>query len=391
MRSERGAWCGRSAADDRSRRMTARGGPTVMRWSGVVGFAAVAVLGCGPRMDPAFSARMAGADQARSDVPKAVRLYDEAARSALRSSERVLAREAAAALLERAGDLDGAANRWAAIEGDSEAPEAERAAASLRGIALRAPSDAARRSGERAWLERFPGHALAPRVLREHLAASESDDARVNLLDGLLALPAARALAPWLRLEKARLDARAGRTAAAIDGFEALATDDTYPTGALFDDALDEGSRLALTLGDTSRALRFLDRAFDARETAWLIGSAIRPRFPSMFLRRARLQATPEAARTAYRAMVEAMPEAREAGEARFELGLLEAAAGEAGAACKLARDLESRDPLRLVARCAYRFCPSAGATHASEEACAALALRIADDRAGRVRVPFEP
>jgi len=191
-------------------------------------------------------------------------------------------------------------------------------------------------------------------------------------------------------MEQARIAARAGRVPEAIDAMEKLAKDEPYPRGVLFDDALDEASLLALTLGDRPRALALLGLAFGEHEHAWIMGSANRPRFPAIFLRRARLQASDEAARVAYRAMLEAVPESREAGEARYELGLLEAKLGNPAAACALGRDLEGRDPKRLVARCARSFCATLGTEPASAETCAPLVQRREEDLRGVPRAGLE-
>ena len=69
-------------------------------WMALV-LAGVLLAGCGPKADKAFVARMAEAEQARSDVDKAVAIYDDAARRASRAADAMLAREAAATLLER--------------------------------------------------------------------------------------------------------------------------------------------------------------------------------------------------------------------------------------------------------------------------------------------------
>ena len=154
----------------------------------------------------------------------------------------------------------------------------------------------------------------------------------------------------------------------------------------LFDDAIDEGSLLALRLGDEARALRLVERATGERESSWIVGSANRPRFSAIFLRRARLQRTPDAAMAAYREMLNALPEARETGEARFELGVLEAAQGHLAEACTLARELQTHDEKRLVAKCAARFCSALDLEKPSAETCAVLTERANDDRKGLPR-----
>jgi tetratricopeptide (TPR) repeat protein len=351
--------------------------------------AASLALGCGPKSDKAFTSRMAAAEAARSDVDEAVRRYDEAAREATRAGDSLRAMEAAATLLERSARMGEAEARWSAIAADARATEADKGTASLRLARIRARDEASRLAAELAWLRAHPAHPAAPKVLRERFAELD-DAARAVLADDLLASPTMAPLAPWLRMEKARVAARAGRALEAIDAMEKLAKDDPYPRGVLFDDALDEASLLALASGDRGRALRILELAFGEHEHAWVVGSANRPRFPALFLRRARLQPTDEAARVAYRAMLEAVPESREAGEARYELGLLEATLGKPEAACALGRELEARDAKRLVARCARVFCATLGTEPAAPELCATLGQRREDDLRGVPRAGLD-
>ncbi len=351
--------------------------------------AASLALGCGPKSDKAFTARMAAAEAARADVDEAVRRYDEAAREATRAGDALLALEAAATLLERSARMAEADARWSALASDARATPADKGTASLRLARIRARGEGERRAAELAWLRAHPGHPAAPKVLRERFAELE-DPARAALADELAASPEMAPLAPWLRMEKARAAARAGRVAEAIDAMERLAKDEPYPRGVLFDDAIDEASLLALSLGDRARALALLGLAFGEHERAWIVGSANRPRFPAIFLRRARLQPDAERARAAYRAMLEAVPEAREAGEARYELGQLEAASGKPEAACALGRELVARDGKRLAARCARSFCPSLDVEAASADACASLAERRDEDRRGVARAGLD-
>ena len=352
---------------------------------------ALATFGCGPSSDKVFKARMASAHEVRADVDRAVALYDEAARGAARREDAMAAREAAATLLERSARGSEAEPRWAAIANDAGASAADKGTAELRLIALRSPNERERFDAERAWLVAHPSHAAAPKIVREQFLGLESDEARTRFADELLAVPAAERIAPWLRLEKARIAARAGRLAEAVAGMEALAKEDPYPRGVLFDDAVDEGSMLALRMGDAPRARRLLDLAFAERESAWLVGSANRPRFPAIFLRRARLQEGVDDARRAYRAMIDAVPEARETGEARYELALLERREGRTREACAVAQELIARDPKRLAARCVVRACANvAGAVPASEDECAGLDQRREDDRQGANKGLFE-
>lgn len=352
---------------------------------------AVLALGCGPSSDKVFKARMASAHEARADVDRAVALYDDAARGAARSEDAMAAREAAATLLERSARTAEAERRWAAIASDPQASASDKGTAELRLIGLRSANEVERFEAERAWLVAHPSHAAAPKIVREQFLGRESDAARERFADELLALPAADRIAPWLRLEKARIAARAGRLGEAVAAMELLAKADPYPRGVLFDDAVDEGSTLALQLGDAPRARRLLDLAFAEHESAWIVGSANRPRFPAIFLRRARLQESPEAARRAYRAMIDAVPEAREAGEARYELALLEHQAARPREACALAKELVERDAKRLAARCVARACPSvSGALPASEDECGLLAQRFDDDRRGALKGLFD-
>ncbi len=360
-----------------------------MKRAALVVLAASLALGCGPKSDKAFTSRMAAAEAARADVDEAVRRYDEAAREATRAGDSLRAMEAAATLLERSARMGEAEARWSAIATDARATEADKGTAALRLARLRARDEDARHAAELAWLRAHPGHPAAPKILREHLA-DRDDAARASLVDDLLASPAMAPLSPWLRMEKARIAARAGRVAEAIDAMEKLAKDDPYPRGVLFDDALDDASLLALASGDRPRAVRILELAFGEHEHAWIMGSANRPRFPALFLRRARLQPTGDGARAAYRAMLEAVPEARESGEARYELGLLEAKLGKPEAACAIGRELESRDPKRLVARCARAFCPTLGAEPASADLCATLAQRRDEDLRGVPRAGLD-
>ncbi len=352
---------------------------------------ALLALGCGPSSDKAFKARMASAHDARADVDRAVALYDEAARGASRREDAMAAREAAATVLERAARSAEAERRWAAIASDPQASASDKGTAELRLIGLRSANEIERFDAERAWLVAHPSHAAAPKIVREQFLGRESDAARERFADELLALPAAERIAPWLRLEKARIAARAGRLGEAVAAMESLAKADPYPRGVLFDDAVDEGSTLALQLGDAPRARKLLDLAFAEHESAWIVGSANRPRFPAIFLRRARLQDSPDDARRAYRAMIDALPEARETGEARYELALLEQRAGRSREACALGKELVDRDAKRLVARCAVRVCPSlANALPASDEECALLTQRSEDDRRGATKGLFD-
>jgi hypothetical protein len=346
-------------------------------------------LGCGPKSDKAFASRMVAAEASRADVDEAVRRYDEAAREATRAGDSLRALEAAATLLERAARMPEAESRWAAIATDARATEADKGSASLRLARIRARDEESRRAAELAWLRSHAGHPAAPKVLRESLAELE-DPARATLVNDLLASASMAPLAPWLRMENARIAARAGRVEEAIDAMEKLAKDEPYPRGVLFDDALDDASLLALASGDRARAMRILDLAFGEHESAWIVGSANRPRFPALFLRRARLQPSGETARAAYRAMLDAMPESREAGEARYELGLLEAAAGKGEAACALGRELQARDPKRLAARCARAFCPSLTTEPSPAETCAMLTQRRDDDLRGVPRAGLD-
>lgn len=343
-------------------------------------------LGCGPKSDKAFVARMSAAESARPDVDKAVSLYDEAAHNAPRAGDALLAQEAAATLLERAGRVNEADARWVAIATDSRASAFDKGAATLRLVGLRAASENERATQEIAWVKANPAHPAAPKVVRERMLALDDDDARMSLANDILAAPGTGPVAPWLRMEKARIAARAGKLADAVDQLESLANDDPYPKGVLFDDAIDEGSLLALRLGDEAHALRLVERATSERESSWIVGSANRPRFPVIFLRRARLQRTPDAAMAAYREMLNALPEARETGEARFELGVLEAAQGHSAEACTLARELQTRDEKRLVAKCAARFCSAIAIEKPSAETCAVLTERANDDRKGLPR-----
>lgn len=362
-----------------------------MRRAFVVTCFAVLAVACGPSSDKAFKARMASAHEARADVDRAVALYDDAARGAARSEDAMAAREAAATLLERSARTADADQRWAAIASDPHASASDKGTAELRLIGLRSANDTERFDAERAWLVAHPSHAAAPKIVREQFLGRESDAARERLADELLAIPSADRITPWLRLEKARIAARAGRIGEAVAAMEALAKADPYPRGVLFDDAVDEGSTLSLLLGDAPRALRLLDSAFAEHESAWIVGSANRPRFPAIFLRRARLQESPEAARRAYRAMIDALPEAREAGEARFELALLEHQAARPREACALAKELMDRDPKRLAARCAVRACPSlAVPLPASDDDCGLLTQRRDDDRRGNAQGLFD-
>lgn len=347
-------------------------------------------LGCGPSSDKAFGARMASAHDARADVDRAVALYDEAAAGATRSEDSMAAREAAATLLERSARSQEAEARWSAIAEDPRASANDRGTAALRLVGLRSADEPARVEGERAWLRANASHPAAPKIVREQLLSFESDADRERFANELLASPSASRIAPWLRLEKARIAARAGRLAEAVAAMEALAKEDPYPRGVLFDDAIDEGSLLALRMGDAARARTLLDLAFAERESAWLVGSANRPRFPAIFLRRARLQTSAEASRAAYRAMIDAVPEARETGEARYELALIEHGSGRAGDACALAKELIVRDAKRLAARCVARACPSAPALPSTEDECAALAQRREEDRSGATKSLFE-
>ena len=361
------------------------------RVDAVAGWALIGALalGCGPKSDKAFVARMSAAESARADVDKAVALYDDAARQATRGGDALLAQEAAATLLERSGRMNEAEARWVALAADARASDFDRGTAALRLIGLRATSDDARAGQELAWLKTYAAHPAAPKVVRERLLALD-DDGRARLADDLLATPSAAPIAPWLRIEKARIAARAGKFADAVDQYEALATADPYPKGVLFDDALDEGSLLALQLGDRARALRMIERATGARESSWIVGSANRPRFPALFLRRARLQSSPDAAARAYREMIDALPEARETGEARYELGVLEAAQGRGAAACQLAKELQQHDERRLVAKCAVLFCATVASSKPDADACASLNVRADDDRRGVARVVLE-
>ena len=84
--------------------------------------------------------------------------------------------------------------------------------------------------------------------------------------------------------------------------------------------------------------------------------------------------------------MLNALPEARETGEARFELGVLEAAQGHLAEACTLARELQKHDEKRLVAKCAALFCSVLDVEKPSAETCAVLTERANDDRKGLPR-----
>ena len=182
---------------------------------------ALATFGCGPSSDKVFKARMASAHEVRADVDRAVALYDEAARGAARREDAMAAREAAATLLERSARGSEAEPRWAAIANDAGASAADKGTAELRLIALRSPNERERFDAERAWLVAHPSHAAAPKIVREQFLGLESDEARTRFADELLAVPAAERIAPWLRLEKARIAARAGRLAEAVAGMEA--------------------------------------------------------------------------------------------------------------------------------------------------------------------------
>ena len=88
--------------------------------------------------------------------------------------------------------------------------------------------------------------------------------------------------------------------------------------------------------------------------------------------------------------MIDALPEARETGEARFELGVLEAAQGRGAAACQLAKELQQHDERRLVAKCAVLFCATVASSKPDADACASLNVRADDDRRGVARAVLE-
>ena len=354
----------------------------------------ISLAGCGPKGDRVFAARMASAEACRGDVDKAVALFDEAARGATRAGDAMLALEAGATRLERAERTAEALGRWDALRTDVRATATDKGSAALRIVALHEAIHG-EKFGEKSdeklvWLRAYVNHPAAPGVVRELLLARVSDDDRGALADELLAAETMKPVWPWLRLEKARIAARAGQKRHAMEALEALAADEAYAHGVLFDDALDEASVLALQLGDRERALAILDRAADARESAWFVGSANRPKFAGIFLRRARIEPTPAMARKAYREFLDAMPEAREALEARYELGVLEAEAGHKKEACDEARALKARGEGLLVAKCAHRFCAEVEGGRASEKECVVLTDRADRDRLGGPRAPTE-
>jgi tetratricopeptide (TPR) repeat protein len=271
----------------------------------------------------------------------AVRAYERAAAAADRRVDREEALYREARLLERAARIEAALgiyDRIAAARPIARRTIRARLQAARMRIAL-GRRDEARRDLE--WIvAEAPGSGLAGRalfLLVRDFATSTGD--RIALLDGLYTRVGSSELGDDILMLGAEACLESEDRAGARSRLERLADEHPYPQGARFDDALVRLAELAREEGDLPRAIGYLDRLLEVRETTSIIGSYSRPRMPDAALMRARLYrelGDVENALGAYRDAIDEFPTARIRDDALVEQAELMLANGDREGACEL-------------------------------------------------------
>jgi tetratricopeptide (TPR) repeat protein len=268
-----------------------------------------------------------------------------------------------AATLERAGDLDGAAAAYLAIE-RSSSERADRAAFARAELALHRGDTQTGYDLLRSAFLRFPNSGMARRAARTIIARTAETRGEPA------ALAEAKALAERLRgteLEETlwwehatRLE-QAGEGEKALSAYLELARRFPYPRGVYWDDALLAAARRELELGRPARAVAHLERLLRERENARISGSYERKsfaeaRFLIAEIARDRLR-DPARARAEFRRVFVDHPTTRLGDDALFEAALISVAGRDERGACETARLIMDRAAESRYARCGHELC----------------------------------
>jgi tetratricopeptide (TPR) repeat protein len=332
----------------------------------------LALGACAPTLPRRYQEQRAAAERAYAAgrYEEAAHHWELAAGAADRRRDRSEALYRAGASYERAGR-----------HGDAEA--------SYEKIAARFPksSRAARADFDRARIEiehgnREHGYALleramfahadsglAPRALRELLLRAEDRGGKAFAraeLERLLPRLTRTPLAERALYARAALLDEQGDRAGARDQYLEVARRFSYPTGALWDDALWHAARLENDLGNPRKAISYLERMLAQRESSFLQGSYERPRYAEAQFRiaelyRDRLGDTGRARRE-FRKVWENHPTSLLKDDALWNEALLARGAGDRRAACASVALLADEAPDSRYVPCGKLLCESAAA-----------------------------
>lgn len=344
--------------------MSLRAGTFARRWLACAAMLAACGGGHG-----AFEATLASAERAQTAGrwQEAAQRYDQAATVATRPRDREHAQYLAARIRIANGQVAmGAAALGHIAKATPPGEHSAQAAFELARLHAEQGDPAGWTEMEAVALA-FPANGVGRVALHAVLAHDDERGGPAAVLAHIDALSrgplATTDLAQTLAYQAAACTERLGRLEAAREAYVALATRFPYPFGRLFDDALWHASEIDEKLGRPERAILDLERMLSVRESAHLMGSYERPRFPPAFLRIAALYrdrlGDRARARAAYRrAYDELGPSSPWRDDAAWEEASLFAADGDAAAACGRLRALVSAAPDSRYVPCAVARCP---------------------------------
>ena len=324
------------------------------------------IVGCAPKVAPAFAQAMADGRAAarRGDEGAAIAAYERAAQAAPSPHDAALAQREHAQILARRGDVAGARRRLQALASQG-APE-QRAAA-LRDLAAVELAAGEREAGLAALdtlVRRYPDSPPARRALLRSLEERSPENAALYL-EGVAPALATTSLGATAYYQRARLAEARGELALARDGYLYVADRWPYPAGTLFEDALTRASVLEERLGRPARAIAHLERLLAVREEASLLGSYERSRYAPARFRTGVLyrDALGDKARAAqcFRLVYTTFPDSTLRDDALWAEALLSFDAGRSRDGCVLAARLLRDHPRSKYAACARWRCAELG------------------------------